>query len=205
MKTGYRDALVGCYQRALHAHWQREGPGYRNAGDYLSGAQIQGNSELLAMVLGCDPQDWHPALEQVAQSVMPNGFAAFIPKPDIPTYLVGKPEEIAAFHTLVPAPNETYCHLFWPFDDTDRCTAEGSSCRARSPKARRQSATRTLARTVKSGCSTASSSRLQSVERPLRLHARQQHALLVAESVHHAGLVVEHHRGTAVWPPCWPG
>ena len=118
VKTGYRDALVGCYQRALHAHWQREGPGYRNAGDYLSGAQIQGNSELLAMVLGCDPQDWHPALEQVAQSVMPNGFAAFIPKPDIPTYLVGKPEEIAAFHTLVPAPNETYCHLFWPFDTT---------------------------------------------------------------------------------------
>jgi hypothetical protein len=118
VKTGYRDSLVGCYQRALHAHWRREGPGYRDAGDYLSGAQIQGNSELLAMVLGCDPKDAHPALVQVAQSVMPNGFAAFVPKPDIPTYLVGKPEEIAAFHALVPAPNETYCHLFWPFDTT---------------------------------------------------------------------------------------
>jgi hypothetical protein len=23
-----------------------------------------------------------------------------------------------AFHALVPAPNETYCHLFWPSDTT---------------------------------------------------------------------------------------
>jgi hypothetical protein len=66
------------------------------------------------MVLGRNPQDWHPALEQVARSVMPNGFAALVP----PTYLVGKPEEIVAFHALVPAPSETYCHLFWPFDTT---------------------------------------------------------------------------------------
>jgi hypothetical protein len=73
---------------------------------------------LLEMILDCDPQDPHPALDQVANSVMPNGFAAFVPKPDIPTYLVGKPEEIEAFHALVPAPNETYCHLFWPFDTT---------------------------------------------------------------------------------------
>ncbi len=95
--------------------WRYEGPGYRDAGAYLSGAQVQGNGELLAMILGCDP---HPALGQVAQSVMPNGFAAFVPKPDIPTYLVGQPEEIADFHKLIPAPNETYCHLFWPFDTT---------------------------------------------------------------------------------------
>jgi hypothetical protein len=113
VKTGYRDAVVGSYQRNLEVQWSHEGPGYRNASAYLSGAQIRGNAELLAMIVGRQP---HRSLDQVAQSVMPNGFAAFVSKPDIPTYLVGKPEEIAAFHRLVPAPNETYCHLFWPFD-----------------------------------------------------------------------------------------
>jgi hypothetical protein len=48
--------------------------------------------------------------------LMPNGFSAFVGKPDIPTFLVGSPEEVANFHKLVPAPNETYCHLFWPLD-----------------------------------------------------------------------------------------
>ena len=32
--------------RALHAHWQHEGPGYRDAGDYLSGAQISGQQRV---------------------------------------------------------------------------------------------------------------------------------------------------------------
>jgi hypothetical protein len=113
VKAGYRDALVASYQKNLAAHWQREGPGYRNAEHYIDGGQVPANGDLLAMVLGSEP---YPALEQVAQSVMPNGFSAFVGKPDIPTYLVGSPDEVAAFHKLVPAPNETYCHLFWPLD-----------------------------------------------------------------------------------------
>ena len=113
VKTGYRDALVGSYQRNLEVYWSQEGAGYRNASAYLSGAQIHGNAELLAMILDRKP---HRVLDQIAQSVMPTGFAAFVSKPDIPAYLVGQPEEISDFHKMVPAPNETYCHLFWPFD-----------------------------------------------------------------------------------------
>ena len=113
VKTGYLDALVGSYQKNLMALWPKEGPGYRNAASYLSGAQIPGNAELLAMILG---RKRHPAFDQITQSIMPSGNAAFMPKPDIPTYLVGTPEQVRDFHALVPAPNDTYCHLFWPFD-----------------------------------------------------------------------------------------
>jgi hypothetical protein len=113
VKAGYRDALVGSYQKALAAHWRTEGPGYRDAAQYISGEQVPANGDLLAMLLGRLP---HPALLQIAQAVMPNGFAAFLGKPDIPTHLVGTPEEITKLHELVPAPNETYCHLFWPLD-----------------------------------------------------------------------------------------
>jgi hypothetical protein len=113
VKTGYLDALVGSYQKNLTAIWPLEGPGYRSAASYLAGAQIAGNAELLAMMLG---RNRHPAFYQIAQSVMPSGYAAFLPKPDIPTYLVGTPEQVRDFHDMVPAPNDTYCHLFWPFD-----------------------------------------------------------------------------------------
>lgn len=59
VKAGYRDALVGCYQRGLEAHWRYEGPEYRDAGAYLSGAQVDGNGKLLAMILGYDPEpEW---------------------------------------------------------------------------------------------------------------------------------------------------
>lgn len=115
VKAGYRDALVGSYQKNLAAHWRQEGPGYRDAAHYLSGAQIPANAQLLAMMLGRTP---HPGLDQVAQSVMPSGFSAFVGKPDIPTYLVGSPEEVDAFQEMVPAPNETYCNLFWPLNTT---------------------------------------------------------------------------------------
>jgi hypothetical protein len=97
----------------LTFYWRTEGPGYRDAANYIAGEQVPANGDLLAMVLGRAP---HPAFLQIAQAVMPSGFAAFLGKPDIPTYLVGTPDEISAFHDLVPAPNETYCHLFWPID-----------------------------------------------------------------------------------------
>ena len=95
------------------ALWPKEGPSYRNAASYRSGAQIPGNAALLAMILGCKP---HPAFDQITQSIMPIGNAAFRPKQDIPTYLVGTPEQVRDFHSLVPEPNDTLYHLFWPFD-----------------------------------------------------------------------------------------
>jgi hypothetical protein len=115
VKTGYRDALVWHYQRALFPQWRTEGPGYREAEHYVEGDQVAGNALLLAMMLGIKP---HPRLEQVAAAVMPSGFTAFVGKPDIPTHLVGSEDDVAAFHELVPAPNDTYCNLFWPIDDT---------------------------------------------------------------------------------------
>ena len=114
VKTGYRDALVWHYQRALFPQWRTEGPGYCEAESYIEGDQVAGNAQLLAMLLG---RPEHPRLEQVAAAVMPSGFSAFVGKPDIPTHLVGSPEEVKAFHEMVPAPNDTYCNLFWPLDD----------------------------------------------------------------------------------------
>lgn len=120
VKTGYRDALVWHYQRALIPQWRREGPGYCEAASYIEGDQVAGNAQLLAMMLG---RPEHPRLEQVAAAVMPSGFSAFVGKPDIPTHLVGSPEAVKAFHDMVPAPNDTYCHLFWPLDDSKASAA----------------------------------------------------------------------------------
>jgi hypothetical protein len=105
--------LVGSYQKNIRAYWLKEGPGYRDAANYIDGEQIPGNGDLLAMLLGRKP---HPGLLQIAQAVMPNGFSAFIRKPEIPTHFVGSLAEIDALYALVPAPNETYCELFWPLD-----------------------------------------------------------------------------------------
>jgi hypothetical protein len=52
----------------------------------------------------------------VAKHVMPSGFSAMMAKPDIPTWLVGSPAELAIFSELVPAPNEAYTQLFWPYN-----------------------------------------------------------------------------------------
>lgn len=115
VKTGYRDALVFHYQMALFPQWRTEGAGYRDAATYIAGDQVRGNAQLLAMLLG---RSEHPRLEQIASAVMPSGFSAFVGKPDIPTYLVGRTGDVEAFLALVPAPNETYCNLFWPLDDS---------------------------------------------------------------------------------------
>ena len=79
-------------------------------------------------------------LEQIASAVMPSGYSAFVGKPEIPTYLVGSAAEVEAFHALVPAPNDTYCNLFWPLDDTDASKAlkarhEENEARRRAAKA----------------------------------------------------------------------
>jgi hypothetical protein len=44
---------------------------------------------------------------------MPSGNSAFLQKPDVPTYLVGRPAALTKFAELIPAPNETYTSLFW--------------------------------------------------------------------------------------------
>lgn len=55
-------------------------------------------------------------LAVIAKHVMPSGFSALLAKPDIPTWLVGSPEQLQLFNRLVPAPNEAYTQLFWPYN-----------------------------------------------------------------------------------------
>jgi hypothetical protein len=50
---------------------------------------------------------------------MPTGFSALMAKPYIPTWLVGSPEHLKLFNQLVPAPNEAYTQLFWPYNTDD--------------------------------------------------------------------------------------
>lgn len=68
------------------------------------------------MLLGRMAPPLADALERITGSVTPNGFTAYVSKPDIPTYFVGQPEVVARFYDLVPSPNETYCNLFWPLN-----------------------------------------------------------------------------------------
>jgi hypothetical protein len=58
-------------------------------------------------MLGRTSRPFADALERIAGSVMPNGFTAYVSKPDIPTYFVGQPEVVARSYDLIPSPNET--------------------------------------------------------------------------------------------------
>jgi hypothetical protein len=77
---------------------------------------VAGCTDLLAMILGRTERAHHDDLVRIALSVMPNGFTAYVSKPDFPTYFVGQPELVKQFYDLVPTPNEAYCNLFWPLN-----------------------------------------------------------------------------------------
>jgi hypothetical protein len=139
VKTGYKDYLVALYQAALKRHWLREPKGYKEAGHYISGDQIAGCADLLAMVLGRTERPLPTALERIATSVMPSGFTAYVSKPVLPTYFVGEPEAIAKFHELVPLPNETYCNLFWPLN-TEAADKQVKERKAKDEAERKRSA-----------------------------------------------------------------
>ena len=126
VKAGFKTASVKAYQKAVVQHWCKEPAGYRDAHFYAGSGYVDGSSALLAQLLQ-DPQAMHEVpLSVIAKHVMPSGFSALMAKPDIPTWLVGSPEEIELFHQLVPAPNEAYTQLFWPYntDALDQFIAE---------------------------------------------------------------------------------
>lgn len=116
VKAGYKTAVVNFYQKAIIKHWKFEPPGYREAAFYIKSGHIPGGAHLLAQMLGKSKADGSVPLMKLSQAVMPSGFSAFVSKPDIPTWLVGSPEALDIFYKLVPAPNEAYTQLFWPYD-----------------------------------------------------------------------------------------
>jgi hypothetical protein len=116
IKAGFKTASVKAYQKAVEAHWRQEPEGYCYAGFYTGGDYVAGGSRLLAQMMGNPAAADDVPLSVVAKHVMPNGFTALQAKPDIPTWLVGNPLELEIFYSLVPAPNEAYSQLFWPYD-----------------------------------------------------------------------------------------
>ncbi len=113
VEAGYKMELVKHYQKFLEQYWHTEPPGYRNAGCYTYANYMEGAGHLMSMLLASSNIDAASAL-LIGRSVMLNGNSAYFTKPDIPTYLVGSEEAIRAFTSLIPAPHETYTHLFWP-------------------------------------------------------------------------------------------
>ena len=116
IKAGCKTASIKAYQHAIVNHWSSEPDGYRHAGFYKGGEYVDGGTFLLAQLLN-KPEIAHEVpIGVVAKHVMPNGFTALFSKPEIPTWLVGNPAELERFHALVPAPNEAYTQLFWPYN-----------------------------------------------------------------------------------------
>ncbi|MDX9844863.1 MAG: hypothetical protein RBT42_14040 [Aquabacterium sp.] len=116
VKLGFKTASVKAYQRAVANHWKVEPAGYCDAGHYAGSGYVDGAAALLGELLSQPDQMNKVPLASIAKNVMPSGFSAFVAKPDIPTWLVGSPEELKLFETLVPAPNEAYTQLFWPYN-----------------------------------------------------------------------------------------
>jgi len=114
VKPCYLHCVAKLYQKALLRSWPREPAGYRSAGNYIKGQQINGCANLLAMILGTPSAADTTQLRILANCVFPRGHTAFVAKPDIPTYLVGGEDCLDQFFALVPAPNESYTSLFWP-------------------------------------------------------------------------------------------
>lgn len=119
VKAGFKTASVKAYQRAVVKHWCKEPPGYRDAHYYAGAGYVDGGAVLLGELLQKPVAMNDVPLAVVAKHVMPSGFSALMAKPDVPTWLVGSPAELAPFNALVPAPNEAYTQLFWPYN-TDR-------------------------------------------------------------------------------------
>lgn len=116
VKVGFKQQYVKLYQAALEKCWLREPCGYNKAGEYIKGGQIVGARDLLAMFLQTDAKRNGLPLTALAQFIFPSGHTALCTKPEIPTYLIGTPQELSDFYALVPAPNESYTNLFWPGD-----------------------------------------------------------------------------------------
>jgi hypothetical protein len=116
VKVGFKTAGVKAYQQAIVNHWKCEPEGYREAAAYIGGDYIDGAAVFLAQLLNQPRVADEVPLSVVAKHVMPSGFSSFLAKPDIPTWLVGSEQELALFDTLVPAPNEAYTQLFWPYN-----------------------------------------------------------------------------------------
>jgi hypothetical protein len=116
MKVGCKTASIKAYQQAIVKHWHCEPPGYRDAGFYKGGGYVDGGTLLLAQLLNEPGVADYVPIGLVAKHVMPNGFTSLLSKPEIPTWLVGTPDELLMFKRLVPAPNEAYTQLFWPYN-----------------------------------------------------------------------------------------
>ena len=116
IKAGFKTFTVNVYQKAIEQYWQREPTGYRDAGHYIKDDYVAGSAHLLAHLLGKPSSANEVPLSVVAKHVMPGGFTALSAKPGIPTWLVGTEAELALFYELVPAPNEAYTQLFWPYN-----------------------------------------------------------------------------------------
>ncbi len=114
VKIGYRDSLSTLYQQALIKVWPREPAGYCEAAHYIKSGYVRGAAQLLAMFLNHAAALNDAPLLTLAKRVFPQGHTAFLAKPEVPTYLVGTPDQVEQFYSLVPAPNETYTNLFWP-------------------------------------------------------------------------------------------
>lgn len=115
-KPGYKNAVVHAYRLGLERSWPREPAGYRDAAAYLGAGFVDGGATLLAQMLGAPAIVDEAPFACVAKHLMPNGLTALVAKSDIPTYLVGSAEQIAAFRALIPAPKEACISLFWPYD-----------------------------------------------------------------------------------------
>ncbi len=116
MKVGCKTASVKAYQQAIIEHWHFEPAGYRDARHYKGGGYIDGGTQLLAQLLNQPTIAEQVPISIIAKHVMPTGFSALMAKPYIPTWLVGSPEQLKLFNQLVPAPNEAYTQLFWPYN-----------------------------------------------------------------------------------------
>lgn len=116
VKAGFKTASVKAYQQAVAKYWSAEPAGYKDARHYIGDGYIGGGAMMLAHLLHQPDAVRHVPLAVVAKNVMPSGFMALCAKPDIPTWLVGTDKELELFHKLVPAPNEAYTQLFWPYN-----------------------------------------------------------------------------------------
>ena len=116
IKAGYKTASIKSYQEAIKAALAPGAQRLQGCRSLYRWGLCRRRGSPVGQLLGKPDAVHFAPLSCLAKHLMPNGFTALVQKPDIPTYLVGSEEELKVFESLVPAPNEAYTQLFWPYN-----------------------------------------------------------------------------------------
>ena len=114
-KSTFDKGVMKAYQAVIKKHWMTEPAGYRDAENYIGDKRVEGNTSLLKIMMGSEPNQNTVAVEKIVSRVMPSGYTSMVPKPAMPTYFLGNKDDFLELIKFLPNPKAAYAYLEFPF------------------------------------------------------------------------------------------